>query len=154
MVKRYEQLAVLQDHVGQVLGIGEWLTVDQPRIDAFAAATEDFQWIHVDPERAAHGPFGGTVAHGFLTLSLFPVLRASAYVIDNLAMSINYGLNRVRFPAVLKSQNRVRGHFKLLAYDAIDGGAQVAVEMTVEREGQLKPVCVAEAVVRHYVSQN
>jgi acyl dehydratase len=151
MVKKYTRLVELLDRVGQVLGISEWLTVDQARIDAFAAATEDLQWIHVDPARAALGPFGGTIAHGFLTLSLFPALHATAYGVENLAMTINYGLNRVRFPAVLPSPSRVRGHFKLLGFDSIEGGAQVVVEMTVEREGHPKPVCVAEAVLRHYV---
>lgn len=151
MVKKYTRLTELPDRVGQVLGISEWLTVDQARIDAFAAATEDLQWIHIDRARAALGPFGGTVAHGFLTLSLFPALLATAYVVEDLTMTINYGLNRVRFPAVLPSQSRVRGHFKLLRFDSLEGGAQVVVEMTVEREGHLKPVCVAETVLRHYV---
>jgi acyl dehydratase len=149
----YARLEALADQVGHVLGIGEWVTIDQARVDAFAAATQDSQWIHVDPARAAEGPFGGTVAHGFLTLSLFPALIATAYRVDGLSLTLNYGLNRVRFPAVLPVGSRVRGHFKLLRHDPIEGGAQQVVEMTVERDGHPKPVCVAEAVLRHYVSQ-
>lgn len=151
MARHYARLIDLQALVGQPLGSSEWLTVDQARIDAFAAATEDAQWIHIDPARAATGPFGGTVAHGFLTLSLLPVLLETAYAIENARMTVNYGLNRVRFPAVLPAASRVRGHFKLLDFAPLDGGAQVAVEMTVQREGYTKPVCVAESVLRHFV---
>jgi acyl dehydratase len=151
MAKHYARLIDLQALVGHLLGSSEWLTVDQARIDAFAAATEDVQWIHVNPARAATGPFGGTVAHGFLTLSFLPALLETAYAIENVRMTVNYGLNRVRFPAVLPAASRVRGHFKLLAFAPLDGGAQVAIEMSVQREGHTKPVCVAESVLRHFV---
>jgi acyl dehydratase len=149
--KRYPQLFDLQALVGQPLGSSDWMLVDQARIDAFAAATGDTQWIHTDPARAAAGPFGGTIAHGFLTLSLLPVMRDSAFVIENVRMTINYGLNRVRFPAILPAPSRVRGHFKLIGFEPQSAGAQLAVELSVEREGHAKPVCVAESVLRHFV---
>jgi acyl dehydratase len=151
MATRYPQLFDLQALVGQPLGTGEWLTVSQAQIDAFAAATGDHQWIHTASERAAKGPFGGPIAHGFLTLSLLPVLLQSAYGIDNTRMSINYGLNRVRFPSVLPAGSRIRGHATLTAYEPLEGGAQLTVTLSVEREGQVKPVCVAESLLRHFV---
>lgn len=151
MAKTYPQLIDLNALVGQPLGSSDWVTVDQARIRSFAAATGDEQWIHVDPARAVDGPFGGTVAHGFLTLSLLPALLASAFTIGNVRMTINYGLDRVRFPAVLPAASRVRAHFKLLSFSPIEGGAQLGIEMCVEREGHAKPVCVAEAVLRHLV---
>src|SRR5882672_1281122 len=113
-------LADLQQRVGEELAVGEWLTVDQPMIDKFADATGDHQWIHVDAERAAKGPFGTTVAHGYLTLSLLPKLAESAIRIDDVRMGVNYGLNRVRFPAPVPSGSRLRARLKLLGYDAID----------------------------------
>ena len=119
--------------------------IDQERIDRFAEATGDHQWIHVDPERAAAGPFGATIAHGFLTLSLLPhAVRHGAFEIDDVRMGVNYGLNRVRFPAPVPVGSRVRGRLKLLAFEPIDGGAQLTIEATIEREGNAKPVCVAE----------
>jgi acyl dehydratase len=151
MATRYLQLFDLQALVGQPLGSSDWLTVDQARIDAFAAATGDHQWIHTASEQAANGPFGGPIAHGFLTLSLLPVLMQAAYRLENARMTINYGLNRVRFPAVLPAGSQVRGHATLTAYEPLDGGAQITVTVSVEREGQSKPVCVAEAVARHFV---
>jgi acyl dehydratase len=151
MATRYLQLFDLQALVGQPLGSSEWLTVDQARIDAFAAATGDHQWIHTASEQAASGPFGGPIAHGFLTLSLLPVLMQAAYRIENARMSINYGLNRVRFPAVLPAGSRVRGHASLTAYEPLDGGAQITVSVSVERDGQSKPACVAESLSRHFV---
>ena len=151
MATRYLQLFALQALVGQPLGSSGWLTVDQARIDAFAAATGDHQWIHTASEQATNGPFGGPIAHGFLTLSLLPVLMQAAYRIENARMSINYGLNRVRFPAVLPAGSRVRGHATLFAYEPLDGGAQLTVTVSVEREGHGKPVCVAESLARHFV---
>ncbi len=147
----YQKLADLQALVGEVLGASEWLDIDQTRIDQFAAVTGDHQWIHVDPARAAAGPFGSTVAHGFLTLSLLPVMVQSAFSIGDVRMSVNYGLNRVRFPAPVPVLSRVRGHFKLLSFEAIPGGAQIITEVSTERDGHSKPVCVAEAVARHFV---
>jgi acyl dehydratase len=143
----YQQLSELQTLVGSILGTSEWLSIDQARIDQFAAVTGDDQWIHVDPARAAAGPFGTTVAHGHLTLSLLPVMVRTAFKVADVRMTVNYGLNRVRFPAPVPVGSRLRGHFKLA------GGAQVIVEVTSEREGHSKPVCVAESVARHYVYQ-
>ena len=149
--RRFARLVDLQALVGQEIGLSDWLTVDQQRIDLFARATDDHQWIHVDPERAAAGPFGATVAHGFLTLSLLPPLFASAYQVEGTRMGINYGLNRVRFPAPVRVGSRLRGRFKLLAYEPLEGGAQLTVEATVEMEGSSKPACVAESVSRRFV---
>lgn len=139
--------------VGQPLGTSDWIVVDQQRIDRFAQATDDRQWIHVDAERAAAGPFGGTVAHGFLTLSLVPALAASAFTIDS-RMAVNYGLDRVRFPAPVRAGSRLRGHFRLLAAEPIDGGLQIATEVRIECEGSDKPVCVADMLARRYGSIN
>jgi acyl dehydratase len=150
-MRSFDTLAELQALVGQSLGQSDWITVDQSRIDRFADATGDHQWIHVDPQRAAAGPFGATVAHGFLTLSLLPEMAASAFDITGSRMGVNYGLNRVRFPAPVPCGSRLRGHFKLLSFEPIDGGAQLVMEVTMEREGSTKPVCVAESVVRRFV---
>jgi acyl dehydratase len=148
---RVERLASLKERVGQELAVGDWLTVDQAMIDKFADATGDHQWIHVDQERAAKGPFGATVAHGYLTLSLLPKLAESALKVDDVRMGVNYGLNRVRFPAPVPSGSRIRARLKLLGYEPIDGGAQLVMEVTMEREGSGKPVCVAETVSRRYL---
>jgi acyl dehydratase len=148
---RIPALNRLQQRVGEELAVGEWLTVDQPMIDTFADATGDHQWIHVDPERAAKGPFGATIAHGFLTLSLLPRLAQSAMVVDDVRMGVNYGLNRVRFPAPVPVYSRLRARLTLIGYEPIDGGAQLTMQVTMEREGSDKPVCVAEAVSRRYV---
>ena len=134
---------------GEVFGPSSWIEIPQDRIDAFAEATGDHQWIHVDPERAASGPFGSTIAHGYLTLSLLPV--ASYEVIPREGrMSINYGLNRVRFPAPVPVGSRVRASFEVGTVEEVDGGAQVTMTASVEREGGAKPVCVAEIVFRYY----
>jgi acyl dehydratase len=149
-VTHHPTLAGLASLVGQEIGSSGWLAIDQARIDAFAAATGDHQWIHVDPVRAAQGPFGATVAHGFLTLSLLPMLFESAFAIDDVKMGINYGLNRVRFPAPVRVGSRLRGRFVLLSFEAIEGGAQMVVESTIEIEGGAKPACVAESVSRRF----
>ena len=149
-MQTFERLTDLQEHVGQEVGVSDWIEVDQRRIDLFAEATGDHQWIHVDAERAAAGPFRTTIAHGFLTLSLLPEMSAAAFEVKDTRMGVNYGLNRVRFPAPVPVGSRLRGRFKLLAYQAIDGGAQITVEVTMEREGADKPVCVAESVARRY----
>jgi acyl dehydratase len=151
-MRHFAHLQDLAALVGQPIGDSEWVDVDQHRIDAFAEATSDHQWIHVDAERAAEGPFGTTVAHGFLTLSLMPLLRASAFTIDDVHMGVNYGANRVRFPAPVPAGSRVRAHFKLLAFESLpgEGWAQLTIEATIEREGSAKPVCVAELVTRHH----
>ena len=150
-MKVYERLSELQALTGSVIGQSDWFSVDQARIDQFAAITGDEQWIHVDPARAAAGPYGATVAHGHLTLSLVPVMVRSAFKIGDVRMTVNYGLNRVRFPAPVPAGSRLRGHFKLMAFESIAGGAQIVVEVTTEREGHPKPVCVAESVARHYL---
>ncbi len=136
---------------GAEFGPSEWVEVGQDRIQAFADATGDHQWIHVDPERAAAGPFGTTIGHGYLTLSLLPAM--SYEVIprpDGVAMGINYGLNRVRFPSPVPSGSRVRGTFRVDSIDEFEGGRQVTMTSTIERDGGEKPVCVAEVVFRYY----
>ncbi len=150
MTTRY-RLAELAALEGQVIGTSDWVVVDQSHIDQFAQATDDVQWIHVDPVRAAAGPFGTTVAHGFLTLSLLSRLFAGAIALDDVRMSLNYGLNRVRFPAPVPVGSRLRAVCVLAAHEPIDGGAQLTVTVTVEREGGAKPACVAEWVTRHLV---
>ncbi len=146
----YPHLAGLASRVGEEIGVSDWVRVDQHRIDAFAEATGDRQWIHVDPVRAAAGPFGTTIAHGFLTLSLLPEFADTAFAIADQRMGVNYGLNRVRFPAPVRVGSRLRGHFKLLKYEPLEGGAQLTVEVTVELEGSPKPACVAESVSRRF----
>ncbi|HEY6620099.1 MAG TPA: MaoC family dehydratase [Steroidobacteraceae bacterium] len=149
-MKTYQNVAELQALVGSPIGVSDWVMIDQTRIDAFAAVTGDDQWIHVDPVRAAAGMFGSTVAHGFLTLSLLPLFIRSSHKVNGTRMSVNYGLNRVRFPAPVPVNSRLRAHFKLLAFEPIEGGVQLITEVSFEREGLLKPVCVAESVGRLY----
>jgi acyl dehydratase len=149
-VKTYQNVAELKSLVGSQIGISDWITIDQTRIDQFAAVTGDDQWIHVDPVRAAAGMFGSTVAHGFLTLSLLPLFIRSSHKVNGARMSVNYGLNRVRFPSPVPVNSRLRAHFKLLAFEPIEGGVQLITEVTVERDGTPKPVCVAESVGRLY----
>jgi acyl dehydratase len=147
----YARLTDLRPLVGQEIGVSDWVTVDQTRIDAFAHATEDLQWIHVDTRRAAEGPFGTTVAHGFLTLALLPHLGESAFQIQDVRMGINYGLDRVRFPSPVKVGSRLRGHFVLQDYRVLDGGGvQLAAEVTIEIEGSAKPACVAVSLSRRF----
>lgn len=150
-MKTFDCLTELQSLVGAPLGTSEWVLVEQVRIDRFAAATDDHQWIHTDAERAAAGPFGATIAHGFLTLSLLPAFFQTAFAVADTRMGINYGLNRVRFTAPVPVGSRLRAHLRLLAYEPIAGGAQLTVEATVEREGADKPVCVAESLTRRYL---
>ena len=138
----------LEGLVGQELGSSEWHEIAQERVNAFADATGDHQWIHVDPERAAAGPFGGTIAHGYLTLSLLPMLMGEIWHVENVRMGINYGLNRVRFPAPVPVGSRVRATSRLKELTQVDGGVQLVVETTIEVEGGSKPVCVAESLVR------
>ena len=149
-MKSFETLAELKHLVGQEIAVSDWIDVTQERIQQFADATGDHQWIHLDAKRAAKGPFGTTIAHGFLTLSLLPEMGASAFEVRDTRMGVNYGLNRVRFPAPVPSGSRLRGRFKLLAYEPLDGGAQLTVEVTMEREGSAKPVCVAESLARRF----
>jgi len=151
-MKHYPHLADLQALVGQEIGASDWLTIDQHRIDLFAEATGDHQWIHVDAERAAAGPYGATIAHGFLTLSLLPLFFQSGFAIDDVTMGVNYGLNRVRFPAPVRVGSRLRAHFRLLSFEPLPGGAQLTVEVTMELDGSAKPACVAESVSRRFTA--
>ena len=151
-MKKFNQLSELTLLVGHIVASSEWLMVTQEQIQLFAKATGDQQWIHVDPILAAQGPFGGTIAHGFLTLSLLPHFFAISFVIEQSRLRINYGLNRVRFPAPVPVNSRLRAHFKLLEYIKLaDDGYQLVWEVTIEREGSNKPVCVAESITRDYL---
>ena len=135
---------------GEELGVSDWHDVTQDAIDAFAKVTGDDQWIHVDPQRATQTPFGGTIAHGYYTLSLHPVLAKQVFEFEGFAFAVNYGLNRVRFPAPLPVGNRVRMRVTLVDVEDVLGGAQITMKLTFEGEGALKPVCVAESLTRVY----
>ena len=150
-MKTFQTLADLAACVGRDVATSDWLTVTQQQVNLFAEATGDHQWIHVDPEKAAAGPFGGPIAHGFLTLSLLPKFFESSLHIVGSRMGVNYGLNKVRFTAPVPVGSRLRARMKLLASESIpNDGVQMTWEVTVEREGSAKPVCVAESLVRRY----
>ncbi len=131
---------------GQLLGVGDWLPITQERIDAFADVTEDWQWIHVDPALAADGPYGATIAHGYLTLSLIPFLARRIFRVDGARMAINYGLNRVRFPQPVTTGSRIRAVATLVSVADVPAGVQAVVSYSIEIEGHDKPACVAETV--------
>ena len=133
--------------VGDVFGPSTWIVVPQERIDAFADATDDHQWIHVDPERAKDGPFGGTIAHGYLTLSLVPYLGSQVFALDTPGAKLNYGVNKVRFPSPLPVGSRIRAHVKVVDVADVPAGKQVTFGWAIEIEGGTKPACVAETVV-------
>ncbi|MBL1107664.1 MaoC family dehydratase [Streptomyces sp. 5-8] len=141
----------LRAAVGEQLGPTEWLEIDQKRIDLFAEATGDHQWIHVDPEKAAAGPFKTTIAHGYLTLSLLPLFGPQLIRVEGVKMGVNYGTNKVRFPSPVPVGSRLRATAKISGVEDVTGGVQVAVVFTVEREGGDKPACVAESVARYYL---
>jgi acyl dehydratase len=143
-------LRELEHHVGEEVGVSPWVDVTQERIDTFAKAIEDFQWIHVDRARAEASPFGGTIAHGFLTLSLLSHLSERTFGFNDRKMGINYGLNRVRFTSPLPSGARVRARFTLAKYEPLEGGVQVTWNTVVEIEGKDKPALIAEWLGRHY----
>lgn len=147
-MRAFGSLAEFVAAKGEHLGYGEWIEITQDRVDRFADATDDHQWIHVDAERAAAGPFGGTVAHGYLTLALIPMLSRGIFRIDGLIMAINYGSNKVRFPGPLPVGSRVRGGAELIEVSEVDNGVQAVVRYTVEIENQPKPACVADIVSR------
>jgi acyl dehydratase len=147
----FSSLDDLRAAVGSDLGTSDWVLIDQDRINLFADATGDHQWIHLDAGKAAKGPFGTTIAHGFLTLSLLPMLSDGVASVEGARMGVNYGLNKVRFPAPLPSGSKARAHFKLLSVEDVEGGVQVVTQATIEREGGDKPVCVAETVSRIYL---
>ncbi len=150
-MKTYETLGEFVPLIGQEVATSDWIAITQEQVNQFAQATGDHQWIHVDEERAKAGPFGSTIAHGFLTLSLLPRFFESALRIVQTRMGVNYGLNKVRFIAPVPVGSQLRAHMKLLACDPIDNnGFQMAWEVTVEREGSSKPVCIAESIARHY----
>ena len=140
----------LENRVGQEIAVSPWVDMPQERIDLFAKATEDFQWIHVDPVRARQSPFGSTIAHGFLTLSMLPKLIESTFVFSDRKMGVNYGLNKVRFTAPVPAGAKIRGRFTLAKFEKLEGGVQTTWSVTVEREGGDKPVMVAESISRHY----
>ena len=141
----------LETRVGQEIAVSPWVEIAQDRIDLFARATEDYQWIHVDPERAKKSPFGTTIAHGFLTLSMLPKLVESTFDFSDRRMGVNYGLNKIRFTAPVPAGSRIRGRFTLAKYERIEGsGVQTTWSVVMEREGGDKPVCIAETISRHY----
>jgi acyl dehydratase len=149
--RTFASLDELRAAVGEELGTSDWLEVDQKRIDLFAEATGDHQWIHVDPEKAATGPFGTTIAHGYLTLSLIPQFTFSLLKVEGVKMGVNYGVNKVRFPSPVPVGSRLRASSRLAEVTEVPGGAQIVTVVTIEREGGDKPVCVAETVARYYV---
>jgi acyl dehydratase len=149
--RTFASLDELRAAVGEELGTSDWLEVDQKRIDLFAEATGDHQWIHVDPEEAATGPFGTTIAHGYLTLSLIPQFTFSLLKVEGVKMGVNYGVNKVRFPSPVPVGSRLRASSRLAEVTEVPGGAQIVTVVTIEREGGDKPVCVAETVARYYV---
>lgn len=145
-MRSFQGIPDLQQAVGTHLGYSAWRTITQQRIDTFADATDDHQWIHVDPERAAEGPFGRTIAHGYLTLSLLSGLVGEVYRVQGLAMVINYGLNKVRFPAPVPVGSRVRAGVELLSLQSLPRGVQTTTRVTVEIDGSDRPGCVAESL--------
>jgi acyl dehydratase len=149
-MKTITGLGELKHAEGEVLGTSDWHEVTQKDIDTFADVTGDHQWIHVDVARASETPFGGTIAHGYYTLSIIPMLSRQVFGMEGFTFALNYGLNKVRFPAPLPVGSRVRLSVKVLEVLDIPGGAQTTMEMTVEREGGDKPVCVAQTLVRAY----
>ena len=150
-MKIFQTLSELAACVGQEVAVSDWITITQQQVNLFAEATGDQQWIHVDVEKAAAGPFGGTIAHGFLTLSLLPKFFESSFQIIESRMGVNYGLNKVRFMAPLPVGSRLRARMTLLAAEPVDqGGLQMNWQVTVECESASKPVCVAESLVRRY----
>ena len=150
-MKTFKTQSELAACIGQEVAVSDWITITQLQVNQFAEATGDHQWIHVDPAKARAGPFGGPIAHGFLTLSLLPRFFESSFEVVGSAMGVNYGLNKVRFTAPVPVGSRLRARMKLLTVEPIDNdGVQMSWEVTVEREGSAKPVCVAESLVRRY----
>ena len=150
-MREIASLAELKNLIGQELAVSDWVHIGQERVNQFAQATGDHQWIHVDPDRCLReSPFGCAVAHGFLTLSLISTFMESAISMPDVKLAVNYGLNKVRFPAVVPVGSDVRGRFALLSVEDVAGGAQIIWQVTVEREGGAKPVCVAELITCRY----
>ena len=151
MSKTFDTLAELAACVGQEVAVTDWFTVTQQHIDQFAAATGDHQWIHVDPQRATAGPFGATIAHGYLTLSMLAGFLGGVVQVRDVRMGVNYGLNKVRFMAPVPVGSRLRARQTLLGAQPLEGGMQLAWRTTVEREGADKPVCVAEPLAQYFI---
>jgi len=149
-VKTFHGIGELAGAAGTDLGASDWLVIDQERIDRFAEATGDHQWIHVDPERAKDGPFGRTIAHGLLTLSLLPVLQHQLYAVEDVTMAVNYGMNRVRFMSPVPVDSKVRARASITAVDELPGAVQVAFSTTFEVEGVEKPAAVVESIARFF----
>ena len=148
--RHIESIEALKGLIGEHLGYSEYMDVSQERVNKFAEATGDFQWIHIDVEKANAGPFGGPIAHGYLTLSLGPVLLPQAFTVGGIAMGVNYGANKVRFIAPVKVGSQIRAGFKLLTVEDTAGGARVPLEATFECEGASKPSCVAEVIFQYF----
>ena len=148
MATRFENPADLLDAVGKHLGFSDWEAVDQQRIDQFANATGDHQWIHVDPDKAAEGPFGKTIAHGYLTLSMANLFLPQVMQVDNTSMGVNYGCEKVRFPSPVPVGSRIRGGGEVMSAEEVKGGIQVVVRMTIEIEGADRPACVVDTISR------
>jgi len=148
--RHIESIEALKGLIGEHLGYSEYMDVSQERVNKFAEATGDFQWIHIDVEKANAGPFGGPIAHGYLTLSLGPVLLPQAFTVGGIAMGVNYGANKVRFIAPVKVGSQIRAGFKLLTVEDTAGGARVTLEATFECEGASKPSCVAEVIYQYF----
>jgi acyl dehydratase len=149
MATVFEDPDALKQAIGTHLGFTDWMVVDQDRINRFADATGDHQWIHVDVDKAKDGPFGGTIAHGYLTLSLTNLFLPQLITVDNISMGINYGVNKVRFPTPVRAGSRIRAGAEIAECDEIPGGVQVIIKITVELEGSDKPACVVENVTRY-----
>lgn len=145
----FKSIDELTAAVGEQLGTSDWMVVDQERINLFADATGDHQWIHVDAEKAAQGPFGSTIAHGFLTLSLLPIFMGQIYRVEGIRMAINYGLDKVRFPAPVPAGSRLRAHSQLVEVTPLGNAVQAKLSTTIEIEGGSKPVCVVESITRY-----
>lgn len=145
-MRTFNGIDEVESAVGEHLGYSDWFPITQERVNKFAEATEDYQWIHVDPSRAAPGPYGGTIAHGYLTLSLLPVLGAQVMRVDGISMTVNYGSNKVRFPEPVKVGSAVRAGAEVLSFERSSKGAAVVVRYTIEIEGATKPALVAETV--------
>ncbi|MGF6591996.1 MaoC family dehydratase [Pseudomonas sp. 2835] len=150
MTRLFDTPHALHDAVGEVLGVSDWLLIDQARIDLFAEASGDHQWIHVDPQRAASGPFGACIAHGYLSLALVNLFLPQIVEVRGIAMGVNYGCERVRFPSVVPVGARVRGNAQLISAEQVKGGVQAVIRVSVEIEGQQRPGCVVDTISRYY----
>ncbi|MFZ6050132.1 MaoC family dehydratase [Pseudomonas sp. CR3202] len=150
MAMIFETPAALLERVGEQLGHSDWISVEQSRIDQFAEATGDHQWIHVDPVRAAIGPFGACIAHGYLTLALVNLFLPQIVEVRGISMGVNYGCDKVRFPNVVRAGSRVRGSAQLVAAEEVKGGVQATIRVSVEIEGEERPGCVVDTISRYY----